>query len=339
MEEQVATQQLGVIGLGSWGTALAQHLCAKGFEVIGWSRDAEAVAALNSTHRNPHFLPERELDPKLNATTELDEVLERSVVVVALPSHTLGELGPKLGGTKAEVFVSAIKGLERGTLETPLQAFERYLPASCGLATLSGPSFARDVVAGKPCGIVAASKRPEVAERVADLFNNGSMRVYTSNDAIGVELGGVVKNVVAIACGVIDALGLGDSARAGLITRGLAEMMRLAGALGAQPITLSGLSGLGDLVMTATCDQSRNRTLGLRLGRGDTLSQILATLGSTAEGAETAALVLELGKRNGVELPITEHVVALLEERITAPQFVGNLMARPRTVEFRSTTA
>lgn len=325
--------RVSVLGLGNWGTALAQHLASKGIGVLGWCKNPEMAASINERHRNDYYLSGVQLSPNLTATTSLDEAAQREVLVLAFPSTALQEVLSRLPKQGSKILVSAIKGLERESLQTPLDYAATVLESSDGVA-LSGPSFARDVVAQRPCGVVAASRSEEAAKRVAEIFSSESMRVYTSSDALGVELGGVVKNIVALAAGVVDGLGLGDSARAGLITRGLAEMMRLAQAMGAEVLTLSGLSGLGDLIMTATCDQSRNRTVGLRLGRGEKLDAILASLGSVAEGVTTTPLVRRLSERHGVEMPITAHVEKLLAGQVSAQEMVKSLLARPLRKEF-----
>ena len=318
-----------VLGLGNWGTALGNHLATKGFDVLGWSIEAPVVAGINSEHRNVKFLSQITLHSSFVATTDLTAALERELIVIALPSAAISAVFPLLHFKPDALIVSAIKGVEGKTLRTPLQCLaESGLKFSAAIV-LSGPSFAKDVVVARPCGLVAASSDEKAARRVADLFSCEWMKVYTSSDPLGVELGGIVKNVIALAVGVCDGLQLGDSARAGLITRGLAEMMRLATAMGANVRTLSGLSGLGDLVMTATCDASRNRTVGLELGRGKRLPEILRALGSVAEGVETTPHVVELALRYKVEMPITNNVARLLAGEVSAPELVRILMTRP----------
>jgi glycerol-3-phosphate dehydrogenase (NAD(P)+) len=318
-----------VLGLGNWGTALGNHLAAKGFNVLGWSIEEPVVAGINSEHRNPKFLSHVSLRESFTATTDLKAALARELVVIAIPSAAIAAVFPKLSFIPEALVVSAIKGVEGKTLRTPLQCLAESGLTYRGAVVLSGPSFAKDVVVARPCGLVAASTNDQAARRVADLFSCEWMKVYTSSDPMGVELGGIVKNVIALAVGVCDGLQLGDSARAGLITRGLAEMMRLAQAMGADVRTLSGLSGLGDLVMTATCDASRNRTVGLELGRGKRLPEILRGLGSVAEGVETTPHVVELARRHQVEMPITHNVARLLAGEVNAPELVRLLMTRP----------
>jgi len=325
---------ISVLGLGNWGTALANHLALKGHDVLGWSIEHDVVAGINSSGRNIRFLSTIQLSPNLKATSSLEEALGRETLIVAVPSMALTDLTPKLNAPESALVVSAVKGVEEITLATPLAHIESLHPARYRLAVLSGPSFARDVVVQRPCGVVAASQDELVARAVAELFTSDSMKVYVSTDPLGVEIGGITKNVIALAVGVSDGLGLGDSARAGLITRGLAEMMRLAEAMGADRQTLAGLSGLGDLSMTATCDTSRNRTVGLRLGKGEKLDAIVASLGSVAEGVSSTPLVMKLAVRHNVEMPITVHVSKLLNGEMSAQELVKSLVSRPMRREF-----
>ena len=325
---------IGVVGLGNWGTALANHLAGKGLSVKAWCLEPEIAQEINANRRNPRYLSHASLHTGITATNTLSDVLALPMVVFSVPSAFLTTMAPQLRLAPKSVLVSATKGLEHTTCRTPLQ----YLASAVALdqppAVISGPSFARDVVLGKPCGIVAASTSAEVARLVAETFSAGSMKVYTSVDPLGVEIGGIVKNVIALAAGVSDGLGFGDSARSGLITRGLAEMMRLGEAMGADVRTFSGLSGLGDLVMTASCDQSRNRTVGVRLGKGEKLPQILASLGSVAEGVETTPLVVRLAEKHGVSMPITFQVDRLLKGEGTPLAMAQELMMRPLRSEF-----
>jgi glycerol-3-phosphate dehydrogenase (NAD(P)+) len=235
--------------------------------------------------------------------------------------------------TKA--LVSATKGLEKETGLTPLSfAHERCGYSKDSLAVISGPSFASDLVAGRPISIVAGSTSQTLASLIASSLSSPSLRVYTSDDPLGVELGGILKNIIAIVAGVSDSLGYGPSARAAVISRGLYEMTTLAVALGAQERTLTGLSGLGDLIMTATEDQSRNRSVGLRLGKGEVLADVIASLGATAEGVSSAPLVLSIARQRGIPVPITEHVVRLMNGEIRATEMAHALMTRPLKSEF-----
>jgi len=332
--EGPTTKQLSVIGLGYWGTALANHLAVKGHDVLGWAIEPDIISGIETARRNPRFLTHVGLSSNLRATQDLSAALARPHIVLALPSSALGDITPRLNAAPDTLIISAIKGVDERSLDTPLQHIEKVHPGRYRLVVISGPSFARDVVVQRPCGVVAASSDSSSAREAARIFSSDSMRVFTSSDPLGVEIGGITKNVIALAVGISDGLELGDSARAGLITRGLAEMMRLAEAMGAKRQTLAGLSGLGDLAMTATCDQSRNRTVGLRLGRGESLPDIVASLGSVAEGVSSTPLVLALAKRHGVEMAITHHVSHLLEGKMTTRELVQSLLALPVRSEF-----
>ena len=322
-------RKVGVIGLGNWGTAICHHLAVKGYDVLGWGREDAVIQGVNCRRINPVYLSSFILHEGVKATSSIEQVVERDIVIMVFPSAFLSEIVPQMKVRPQSVVVSAIKGLDGASLLTPLQYFEHFGPPCAALCVLSGPSFAKDIAAQRPAGVVAASALEEAARFTADLFANERLKVYTSTDPLGVEIGGIVKNVIALAAGVCDGLNLGDSARAGLITRGLAEMTRLARAMGADPRTLSGLSGLGDLVMTATCDASRNRTVGLRLGQGEDLKAVVETLGSVAEGVETTSHVLALAQKFSVEMPITHQVARLLGGEVTPAQVVRLLVGRP----------
>ncbi len=326
--------QVGVIGLGHWGTALAEHLARAGHDVLAWDRESAVVSGINSNHINPLALAEVELSPNLNATYNIDEAAAREFVVLVVSSSAMTEVMKKLTMKPGSVLISAIKGLDAQTLETPTQVAARVMPAGIRLACISGPSFAKDVIADKPCSVVAASVDEGVARAVAELFTARQFRVYTSTDTIGVELGGVLKNVIALAAGAADGLELGDSARMAVMTRGLHEITRLAVAMGAKERTLSGLSGMGDLMMTASSSLSRNRTVGFRLGRGERLESILTNLGSVAEGVRTAEIVESLSKKYGVEMPISERVLKLVRGTMTPEELLRDLLSRPIKSEF-----
>lgn len=327
-------ESVSVIGLGHWGTALAQHLSSKGYGVLGWSIDPEVVESVNKDHRNSKALPEVNLNPNLKASARLDECLSADLIVLSFSSSAIDTLVSQLKARAESIMVSAIKGLEEDSLMTPLQYCEAHLPSKNRLAVLSGPSFAKDIIAHRPSSVVAASKEEATAKIVADAFNSDWMKVYVSTDPVGVELGGSLKNIVALAAGICDGLELGDSARAGLITRGLAEITRLAVAMGAHHRTLAGLSGLGDLVMTASSNLSRNRTVGLRLASGEKLDDIIKNLGSVAEGVSTTPLALRLAEKHGVDMPITFQVAKLLRGEITPAATVKELLSRPMKAEF-----
>lgn len=318
---------IGVIGLGAWGSALSLHLARAGHSLVGFSRGVSPSRTSFTIGGCDYPLPSN-----CTLTNDISSLSNVQILIIALPAKALNAVRiPRC----AHTIISATKGIEPSTRQTPLQFFEKKLDvATQAMGTLSGPSFAADLAAGRPISVVAASSSITTADKIAELFSSPTFRVYSSEDPLGVELGGILKNVIALAAGVSDAMGLGPSARAALITRGLAEMTRLAVALGAQTSTLSGLSGLGDLIMTASDDQSRNRTVGLRLGKGESLSAIATSLGSVAEGVSTASLALKLATEAGVDTPICAQVVELLEGRISPQQLVVNLMQRPRKREF-----
>jgi glycerol-3-phosphate dehydrogenase (NAD(P)+) len=305
-----------------------------GHDVLGWDKESAVVAGINSNHLNPLALPDIELSSNLAATHDINEVAGRPFVVLVVSSSAMTVVMNQLKMEPGSVLISAIKGLDSNTLETPIQAAARIIPSVVNLACLSGPSFAKDVIADKPCSVVAASKDEKVARAVAELFTARNFRVYTSTDTLGVELGGVLKNVIALAAGAADGLELGDSARMAVMTRGLHEITRLAVAMGAKERTLSGLSGMGDLMMTASSPLSRNRTVGYRLGRGERLESILNNLGSVAEGVRTAEIVERLSLKYGVEMPISERVLKLVRGIMTPEELLKDLLARPIKSEF-----
>ncbi len=325
-------QRIAVIGLGAWGMALALHAARRGHAVTGWNRDQAAVKRLLATGALAHGETSTPIPKNLALTSDLSATHEADLTIIALPAKAWSDVLPQV---RASILVSATKGLESSTGATPLSyAAAKLGYSSAALAVISGPSFASDLVAERPISIVAASSSEQTATLVAEVLSGNSLRIYTSKDPVGVELGGILKNVIAIAAGVSDALGYGPSARAALISRGLAEMTRLATALGADPRTLSGLSGLGDLVMTATEDQSRNRTVGLRLGRGEKIDQIIASLGSVAEGVSTAPLVEQLAAKVSLDVPLTALIVKLLKDEIAPLQLASALLSRPLRSEF-----
>lgn len=325
---------VGVVGLGSWGTALANHLCTKNCDVLGWARNSEIVEEINKRHFNPKYLKGVRLSPQLKATNDIADLAGRDYLLLTFPSSQLANIIPQLKIGPRTTVISAIKGFEQQTLLTPTQ-FISHLGIRClATAVLSGPSFARDIAEGRPCGVVFASKEEAHAQRCAEIFAGEAMRVFTSTDVLGVELGGAVKNVVALAAGACDGLGLGESARAGLITRGLAEMMRLAEAMGAQRQTLAGLSGLGDLIMTATSGMSRNHQVGFRLGRGERLADILKNLGSVAEGVTTTGSVQKLAQKHNIRVTITDHVALVLSGQVEPKEVISSLVVRPVKPEF-----
>jgi glycerol-3-phosphate dehydrogenase (NAD(P)+) len=324
-----------VIGGGAWGTALANHLAAKGDEVTLWAYEASVVEDINTRHRNDMFLPDAPLAPSLRATGSLAEAVRGvELIVSAPPSHVvrrvLGEAAPAI--RPGSVVVSASKGLEPESLKRMTEVLGEVLPRGVAPTALSGPTFARELFEKQPTAATVAGAR-EAAARAQGLMSSQVMRLYTSDDVIGVELGGALKNVVAIAAGILEGLGLGHNPRAALITRGLAEMARLGVAMGANPLTFAGLAGMGDLVLTATGGLSRNRTLGVELGKGRTLAEIQQGRVSVAEGVGTARTAVALGERVGVELPIAREVSRILFEGKPARKAIADLMERELKAE------
>jgi glycerol-3-phosphate dehydrogenase (NAD(P)+) len=322
-----------ILGAGSWGTALAVHLARLGRDVHLWARNAELAASLQSARENAVYLPGVSLPATLRATSDLREAATDSAMVVFVsPSSAVRGLAeavrPHLDPDA--VLVTAAKGVEQDTRLTMSAVLDDVLGHHhrARVAALSGPSFAREVGHGVPTAVTAAARDVAIAEAVQQTFNGQTFRVYTSTDVIGVEIGGAVKNVIAVAAGVSDGLGFGHNSRAALITRGLAEITRLAVRLGAHRQTLAGLSGLGDLVLTCTGDLSRNRTVGLRLGRGERLSDIVASMTEVAEGVRNTRSVRDLAHSVAVEMPITEQMYLLLYEDKSPRQVVIDLMTR-----------
>jgi glycerol-3-phosphate dehydrogenase (NAD(P)+) len=321
-----------VLGAGSWGTAFAQVLVDAGTETTLWSRRAEIAASINAAHRNPDYLPEVELPPTLRATADAEEAFAGAdLVVLAIPSATLRDnlkSWADLVGDRA-VFVSLMKGVEVGTSKRMSEVIIEVTDAPAErVAVISGPNLAREIAARQPAASVVACTDLDVAARLQRACNSGYFRPYTNHDVLGCELGGAVKNVIALAVGISVGLGFGDNARASLITRGLAETARLGEALGADPMTFAGLAGLGDLVATCMSPLSRNRTFGENLGRGMTIDEVLAITRQTAEGVKSCESILDLARMNGVEVPITEHVALVVHEGMTVREMLQSLLSR-----------
>jgi glycerol-3-phosphate dehydrogenase (NAD(P)+) len=327
------TMNLTVLGAGAWGTALAISAARHNPDVLLWARDEAQAQEMQAQRRNTRYLPQSPLPDALRVTHDLDEAVAHSrahgahggLVIIGTPMAALAGMLQSLPEDVAALWLC--KGFEKGTGRLGHEIALALRPhARCGV--LSGPSFANEVALSQPTALVAASFDATLGDQAVAAFHSDSLRVYTSSDPIGVEVGGAVKNVLAIATGIADGMQLGLNARAALITRGLAEMTRLGVALGAKADTFMGLSGLGDLVLTATGDLSRNRTVGLKLAEGLALPQILTDLGHVAEGVYSAATVLQRAKALNVAMPITEGVVAVLDGRITPAKAVGALMSR-----------
>jgi glycerol-3-phosphate dehydrogenase (NAD(P)+) len=319
-----------VLGGGAWGTALADILARNAHDVVLWALEPDVVASVNQRHANDRFLASFDLASNLRASSSLDETLDGATLVcVATPAqHLRSIMRRSVAALGATAIVSvASKGIEGETLALMSDVVAHEAPGRAVVA-LSGPSFAAEVIARQPTAIVAASDDLMAAEAVQEAFSNAHLRIYTHDDVIGVELGGSLKNVMAIATGLVEGVGLGFNSRAALITRGLAEMTRLGVALGAQPATFAGLAGLGDLVLTCTGALSRNRAVGIAVGKGATLEFALAGKETVAEGVATTRSALALAVREGVEMPIVEMVHRILFDGHSARTAVAELMAR-----------
>jgi glycerol-3-phosphate dehydrogenase (NAD(P)+) len=333
-----ASAPVAVLGAGSWGTALAMHLGRLRVPVRMWARDAGLAASIRAAGENPRYLPGVALPDGLRVTADASEALGgAAVVLVAVPSHfvepVLDGVGSRIG--PSAVLVSATKGLEPRHGRRISELLARCLPGR-PIAVLSGPSFAREVAQGRPTALVVASTDPSLATDLQRRLAGPALRLYTNRDVIGVEMGGALKNVMAIATGLVDGLGLGENARAALITRGLAEIVRLGTAAGAQPATFAGLAGLGDLVLTCTGSLSRNRALGREIAHGRPLAQVEAGTPMVAEGVRTVSSALRMAHEMGVAMPICEEVASVLFEGKPVAEALVSLLARePRPEEER----
>jgi len=331
---QPEQKRVAVIGAGSWGTALAMIAARNRHEVRLWAREHEVASGINQYHRNPYYLSDFDLPENIFATTSIEDALERAdFVLIVVPSHAMREVVTRMRASLGsdQVIVSATKGVENGTLMRMDEVIADVLKGGFEprFVALSGPSFAREVATGDPTAIVAASRDPQWGELVQRQLSSNVFRVYTNDDVVGVELGGAIKNVVAIASGTVRGLGLGTNAVAAIITRGLAEMTRLAIAEGARVETMAGLAGLGDLVLTCTGELSRNRRVGVELGRGRKLDEIVGEMREVAEGVKTTRAIYELGRRLDIDMPITSSIHALLYENKPAIDAANELMGRP----------
>lgn len=328
---------VAVLGAGSWGTALASLLARNGHRTVIWGRDAEQVRAINERHENTRYLPGIPLPESLRASTDLPATVRAAdVVLVVTPSHAFGDtvraLAPyRRPGTGV---AWATKGFEPGSGRFLHEVAAELLGDDVPLAVVTGPSFAKEVTQGLPTAVTVHSDNPDFAQTVAEALHGPAFRAYTGNDMLGAELGGAMKNVLAVATGVADGMHLGLNARAGLITRGLNEMLRLNQALGGRAETLMGLAGLGDLVLTCTGDLSRNRRLGLALGQGRSISDAVASIGQVVESIQTCDEVMRLAGRFGIDLPISALVRRVLHEEITPQEGLKLLLAREQKPEY-----
>ncbi|BCR02934.1 glycerol-3-phosphate dehydrogenase [NAD(P)+] [Desulfuromonas versatilis] len=330
--------KIGVIGAGSWGTTLADLLAKKGFPVTLWAYEKDLVERMSATRVNDLFLPDFTLSANLGFTNDLAAAAAgKDLLLLVPPSQVMRRVMQQAAPhvSPQTILVSASKGIENDTLQPMAEVLEDVFGKQIAqrLAFLSGPSFAREVAAGMPTAVAVASGNPVVAEQVQEIFSTDCFRVYRNDDVVGVELGGALKNVIALAAGVADGLGFGHNSRAALITRGLAEITRLGVAMGAKPATFAGLAGMGDLVLTCTGDLSRNRTVGMELGRGKSLEQILGSMNMVAEGVKTTLSAFQLAGKIGVEVPIIEQMYRVLYEAKDPRQAVIDLMQRELKAE------
>lgn len=327
-------QDVAVLGAGAWGTALAQVAAAAGRGVTIWAREPEVVESINFEQENKLFLPGLKLNPVIRATSDLEDAAEAELILAAPPAQhmrgVLRSLRPHL--EPGAPIVLCAKGIERGSLALMTQVLAEEIPDATA-AVLSGPGFAKDVARGLPTATTVASLDQDLARAIVATIGLPTFRPYVADDLVGAEIGGAVKNVIAIGCGVAEGRKLGDGARAALITRGFAELVRLGLAMGAKAETLSGLCGLGDLVLTCASMSSRNTSLGAALGEGRALSEILSERRSVAEGAESAPAVVALAAKYGVEMPICAAVDAIIAERIGVDDAITALLSRPFRAE------
>ena len=326
--------EVGVIGAGAWGTALAIHAARMGHPTVLWAYENEVVAQIEDHRENKTYLPGFALPAGLRATDDLARAVRCSkILLTVMPTPHVARIAtamlPYL--TDDHAIVSCSKGIDNESLETVNEVFERVLPRRLhlSLAYLSGPSFAAEVAAGMPSAVTIAAIDRSTAKYVQKALSSERLRCYTSNDVIGVELGGALKNVMAIAVGAADGLGFGHNARAGLITRGLAEITRMAVKKGGNPLTMQGLAGMGDLVLTCTGDLSRNRSVGIRLGKGESIGDILASMTAVAEGVLTAKSAHRLAEKLRVDAPICEHTYQVIYEGLPPRAALEGLMTRP----------
>lgn len=327
---------IAVVGSGSWGTTLAKVAAESGRKVLLWARRPELCDEINRTRRNHAYLPDIDLPPTLEATSDLQRVCESAkLIVMVVPSHGLREVAFGLGAhlSGEHVLVHATKGIER---ESYKRMSEVLREETCvrRVGVLSGPNLARELALGQPAGTLIASRYDEVFQRCQQVFGNGYFRVYASSDVIGAEVGGAFKNVVALAAGVASGLGLGDNSKALLITRGLAEMTKLGMAMGGELVTFAGMAGIGDLIATCSSTLSRNHQVGFRLARGETIEQIQADMQMVAEGVKTTRAIQDFATRHGLQLPIVRAVHQLIYERGQIATVLGELMATPIGMEF-----
>jgi len=321
--------RVGVVGAGSWGTTVAS-MAALNTPTMLWARNAETAATINSTHRNPTYLGDRQLPGELRASSDLAEVVrDADVVVMAVPSHGFREVMHDAAPLVRPwvPIVSLTKGLERDSGKRMTEVVADELPGHPA-AVLTGPNLAKEIMDGQPAASVVAIDDDVIARELQRIFSNPRLLIYTNPDVVGCEVGGVVKNVIAIAAGMAAGMGFGDNTRATIITRGLAEMARLGAVLGGQPLTFPGLAGMGDLIATCSSQQSRNTQVGQALGRGEKIDDVLAAMKMVAEGVKSAHTVRTLADHHGIDMPICEQVAEVCHNGVAARDALANLMAR-----------
>ena len=330
--------KVGVVGTTSWGTTLGIILARRGLSVALWARSEAEANTIRKDGQNVRFVPGVEFPPCMSVTASADEALgDAELAIIAVPSSTLRENVRKVRDSlgKSTVVVSATKGLEVGTGKRISQMLEEELPstAATGICALSGPNLASEIVEGKPSSTVIASKNADAAEKAQQIINSPRFRVYTNDDIIGVELGGALKNIIALGAGICDGLSYGDNAKAAFLTRGLAEIARLGVAAGANPLTLAGLAGMGDLIATCSSALSRNHHVGEQLAAGKSLDEIRRSMVNVAEGVTTTAAAITLADRLGVEMPITRATYDVLFDEVPLDEAISNLLGRAPRLE------
>lgn len=327
--------KIGVIGAGSWGTAISIHLAKKGYEVEVWDRNQELINEINTKHTNEHYLKSVEIPNSVKGVSDVKECIDgKKILVFAVPSHALRPVceNVKKYIQKEQVLVSLVKGLENNTFERMSEIIKEECPNN-EVVVLSGPTHAEEVAASIPTTIVAASENIEAAEFIQDVFMDNNFRVYTNHDVVGVEIGAAVKNIVALAAGISDGLGYGDNTKAALMTRGIAEITRLGVKLGADPMTFAGLAGIGDLIVTCTSMHSRNRRCGILLGKGVDLETAKQQIGMVVEGVSATEAVYNLANKVGVEMPIVNALYDVLFNGRDPREAVNELMTRDKKSE------
>ncbi|WP_412520726.1 NAD(P)H-dependent glycerol-3-phosphate dehydrogenase [Staphylococcus simulans] len=330
--------KVAVFGMGSFGTALANVLAQNGHEVLMWGKNKQSIEEINTYHTNSRYLNEAKLEEAIHATSDLEEAVNFSdTYLIALPTKAIREVVKQIDEklTSKKVFIHVAKGIENSTFERVSEMIEDSIAPehNGGIAVLSGPSHAEEVVIQQPTTVAASSKDPEISKLTQDLFMNEYLRVYTNNDLVGVELGGALKNIIAVASGIVAGMGFGDNAKAALMTRGLAEISRLGEALGADPMTFLGLGGIGDLIVTCTSTHSRNYTLGYKIGQGKTVEEALSEMNMVAEGFYTTESVYHLAKEKHIDMPITSALYGVLFENVPLEKSLKLLMDRDKKSE------